>query len=187
MRRIPKYYFDFREKINRLLVDHYHMSIENVPCVKREKISHSPVAFYNKSKMYFDESSLPLACTDISDLSNQNVLYGIFCKGKFYIGSTTDFGERISTHIKDAKKYKKKKLQRLYADMVQTGECLAFVFATTDTEQDLRRLEHIVIRECKKYSIDKACNFDENAIFFINEGIDDSKEYANKFCYNIVN
>lgn len=181
---ITSSYIEFRKLAEIQLVALYNPPQENVPWIKRAVLTEQPIAFYNKCKMYFDKSSLPLSCVDVTDLSNKYVLYGIYCNDKFYVGSTTDFGERMATHVKDTKK--DNGMRQLYSDMTKTGECISFVFAVFGDEESLRNAEHTIIKECKSYSIKKACNFEVCAIRFINESIDDTKEYSQKYCYNIM-
>ena len=182
---ITENYENFRKVAEIPLTVLYNILSENSPRIKRPILSEQPIAFYNKCKMYFDKSSLPPSCADVTDLCNKCVVYGIYCNDKFYVGSTTDFGERMATHIKDTRK--NRELQQLYSDMVKAGECISFVFCITESEETLSQAEHTVIKECKNYSVRKACNFDENAIKFITESIGDTKEYAQKYCYNIMN
>ncbi len=182
--KISTDYIEFRKLSEISLITLYNLPIENMPWVKRPSLSEQPIVFYNKCKMYFDNSSLPPYCVDVTDVSNKNVLYGIFCNNKFYVGSTTDFGERMATHIKNTRK--DKSLQQLYSDMIKNGEAVSFIFAIFEDEKMLKDAEHMLIKECKKYSIKKACNFDEKAEKFINESIEDTKEYAQKYCYNII-
>jgi hypothetical protein len=112
-------------------------------------------------------------------------IYGIYCNGKFYIGKTSDFGERLSTHIKDSRSDKKTS-QQLYKDMVECGECLVFIFCIVEDKETFDRLEHEIIKECKEFSIGLSCNFDQQKIKFITESIDDTKEYSLNYCYNII-
>ena len=70
--------------------------------------------------------------------------------------------------------------------MIKNGEDVSFIFTIFEDEKMLKDAEHMLIKECKKYSIKKACNFDEKAEKFINESIEDTKEYAQKYCYNII-
>lgn len=182
---IKNYYYDFRKRIDNILCVKYNLPIGNLSWVKKINISQSPIAFFNKCNIYFDNSSLPPNCSNVIDLSNKYVLYGIYCDGKFYIGKTKDFGERLSTHIKDSRNNKSS--QQLYKDMIKCGECLAFIFGVVDVENLCNDIEHTIINECKQFSIDMSCNFDKQKIKFITESIDDTKEYALKYCYNIVN
>ena len=182
---IKNYYHDFRTKVDFILESNYNLPTGNLPWIKKERISQLPIAFYNKCNMYFDESSLPPSCSNVTDLSNKHILYGIYCNNKFYIGKTSDFGERLSTHIKDSR-IDKKSSQQLYKDMIKCGECLVFVFCIAEDKETLDILEHEVIKECKEYSIMLSCGFDQQKIKFITESISDSKEFALYYCYNIV-
>jgi hypothetical protein len=182
---IKEYYHNFRTKVDFILESCYNLPHGNLPWVKKEKISQLPIAFYNKCNIYFDESSLPPSCTNVTDLSNKYIIYGIYCNGKFYIGKTSDFGERLSTHIKDSRSDKKTS-QQLYKDMVECGECLVFIFCIVEDKETFDRLEHEIIKECKEFSIGLSCNFDQQKIKFITESIDDTKEYSLNYCYNII-
>lgn len=182
--KIPDYYYEFRQIADTTLNVKYDIPIGNLSWIKPFKRSGQPISFYNYCKMWLDESSLPPSCSDVTDLSNKGVLYGIFCNGKFYVGSTEDFGERMSTHVKDSKKNDLG--QEMYSDMVKEGECFVFIFAIVDNNI-LLSAESDLIGECKNYSIRKACKFNEKSIKFISESIADSKEYASKYCYNIKN
>ena len=179
---VPDYYYDFRRIADTVLTVKYDIPTGDLPWVKEFKKSNQPISFHNGCKMWLDESSLPPSCSDVTNLSNKGVLYGLFCNWKFYVGSTEDFGERMSTHVMDSKKDGLG--QELYSDMIKTGECVVFVFAIVD-HSILLKAESDLIRECKEYSIKKSCNFDETAIKFITESISDSREYASNYCYNI--
>lgn len=182
---IKDHYYKFREQVDTVLRITYNWPMSKLSWVKEINISQSPVAFFNKCNIYFDNSSLPPICSNITDLSNKYVLYGIYCCDKFYIGKTKDFGERLSTHIKDSRNSNSS--QQLYKDMIKQGECLAFIFCVADDEKTFNDMEHTIINKCKQFSIDMACNFDKQKIKFIKESIGDTKEYALKYCYNIVN
>lgn len=174
-------YEKFRKKAEiSLMLTCDDILIENTPCIKRPILE--PRYCTNKCKMYFDDSSLPPSCADITDLSNKCVIYGIYCKDKFYIGSTTDFGDRMMTHVKDSRKIKQS--QKLYSNMMN-NECISFVIGIVKDETTLRQVEHTIIKECKDYSIARACNFNDDEIKFIKESTNDSKRYAKKYCYNI--
>lgn len=176
-------YYDFRKSARDTLKFTYGLHELNLSNVNDVKLTNDPISFYRECCMYFDKSSLPQCCKNVSDLTKLLVLYGIFCIDSFYIGQTTDFGERMSTHIKDAKKYKE--YQRLYPNMVKAGECISFVFGVFDDIDTMEKAEHTIIRECKDYSIKKACNFNDAKYKFIKESKDDMREYALKHCYNI--
>ena len=178
-----EYYYTFRERVSTILQEQYGLPKEKVSWVKKIKTSSQPIAFFNKCNIYFDESSLPLICTNVTDLSNKYILYGILCNGKFYIGKTQDFGERMSTHIKDSRNCKSS--QQLYKDMLITNECTTFIFGIVDNETLLEELEHRVIQECKDFSIELTCNNKEDLIKFIRESISDMKKYSSNYCYNI--
>lgn len=182
---IQDYYYDFRKRVDLILSLQYNLPQGNLSWVKSAKITQQPIAFFNDCNIYFDESSLPPICSNVTDLSNKYILYGIFCNGKFYIGKTKDFGERMSTHIKDSRNNTSS--QQLYKDMLKNGECLTFIFGIADDVNTFDSMEHTIINECKKYSVELECNFDKQKIKFINESIEDTKEYALKYCYNIIN
>lgn len=183
--KISKDYQDFRKSVRERIEALYNLRQENISWVKRVVLSKQPIVFYNKCKMFFDESSLPPSCSDVTDLSNKYVLYGIYCNNKFYIGSTGDFGERMTTHIRDSRK--DKGLQRLYTDMAKTGECVSFVFGVLDNEKNLKDAEHTVIKECKDYSVKRDCKFDDRKVKFVSESLSDMKKCGQKYCYNIKN
>lgn len=182
--KISNDYENFRKMVDLSLSDRYDKGSDDISYVKRALLTEQPIVFYNKCKMYFDKSSLPPTCTDVTDLSGKCVVYGIYCNGKFYIGSTTDFGERMTTHIRDSRKNKKG--QQLYSDMVKKGECLSFVFRIADNVKIMKEIEHLIISRCKEYSIEKACDFNKDMVRFINESFEDSREYEQKYCYNII-
>lgn len=182
--KIVDYYYDLRQKANEELTRVYGVSDGEKSWLKDAKILPQPLSFWNGGKIYFDDASLPPQYSSVTDLSNKLVLYGILCNGKFYVGRTKDFGERISTHAKDARNNTSS--QMLYQDMATKGECLAFIFCTTEDEETLKQMERTLIALNKDYSIAKACNFDAEKIRFINESVEDRKEYSSKYCYNIA-
>lgn len=181
---IKGHYYEFRKRVDRILSTQYNLPQGNLSWVKDAKITHQPIAFFNKCNIFFDESSLPPICSFITDLSSKYILYGIFCNDKFYIGKTKDFGERMSTHIKDSRNNNSS--QQLYNDMLECGECLTFIFGIAEDEETFDNMEHIIISECKNFSVEKECNFDSNMIKFIKESKADTKRYALKYCYNII-
>ena len=181
--RMNEIYTEYRKRADILLLTKFDIPSNEMIYIKDSRIAQTPIAFYNGCKMYFDESSLPCSYSDITDLSNKFVLYGIFCNNKFYIGQTTDFGERMATHIKDSKK--EKKHQTLYQNMRETQECVSFVFAVFNDYETLKKAEATIIADCKQFSIEKRCCNDKNKIKFIMESINDEREYAQTYCYNI--
>lgn len=182
--KIVDYYYNFRQKANDLLDREYAIPVGHKAWVKRAKVLHQPISFFNGCNIYFDETSLPPICSNVTDLSNQYVLYGILCNGKFYMGKTTDFGERMSTHAKDARN--NTSAQLLYQDMIRTGECLVFAVCIAEDKETFDRIEHSLISLAKEFSIEKGCNFNNDLINVIKESIRDSKEYSSKYCYNIA-
>ena len=185
MIEIVDYYYDLRQKADEVLVREYNTPIASKAWLKQAKIHPQPISFWNGGEIYFDDASLPPLCSSVTDLSNKFVLYGILCNGKFYIGKTTDFGERISSHAKDARNNTSS--QQLYQDMARIQKCLVFVFCVAKTEGELNEMEHSLITMTKEYSIAKACGFNNERIQFIKESIQDTKEFAFKYCYNINN
>jgi len=160
------------------------------PYIKRASLPDDPIAYHNKCCMYFDRSSLPPCCAGIKDLMGRNVVYGIYCRDKFYIGSTGDFGERVSTHIKESRgRTRGIGRQQLYRDMADTGECVVFVCCICGTIGQARSVEHDVIRLCKQYSVRKKCEEDgyaDGSAEGIGEGRDSlAKEFEQAGCYNI--
>lgn len=184
----PEHYYEFRRRVDCILTMKYDIPQGNTPYIKEANLTQIPLAFYNGCNMFLDLSSLPPFCVSVTDLSNKNVLYGIFCNEKFYIGQTTDFGERMSTHVKDSKKHKKQ--QKLYADMKMCKECCVFILGVFDGPngvEEMKNAETEIIQCCKNFSIEKECGYDKRQIKFIKESIEDEKEYSLKYCYNISN
>lgn len=182
------FYDAFKEKANLLIEARYNLPTGNMPYVKPLKISEVPLSFENKCAIYFDMNSLPVSCSYVEDLSNKQVAYGIFCNGKIYIGSTSNFGERMRTHAKDRQNGKKHKGQKLYADIVKSKrqECFSFVICISDDKEQIKEIEHTLIGLCKDMSLEKSCNYDEKIIKFIKESSDDTKKESLNYCYNII-
>ena len=76
------------------------------------------IQWNNKVVLKMDMSTLPKQYKNVEDLNFKWVLYIITTSlGKIYIGFTNDYGQRMQTHVKDARsKYDK----LLYADMVKS-------------------------------------------------------------------
>lgn len=103
--------------------------------------------FNNKCTLYYSKDRLKeLGVTDKADLANKYVLYTIFTpKHKFYIGETDDIGERMNTHIKDARSIDKP----LYNDLRECGIGFVNILYIGENKEDVRDKENKMIMGVK--------------------------------------
>lgn len=100
----------------------------------------------NKVNCYVNLSSLPRGYNSIEDLSCKPVVYQITTKSnKLYIGSTSDFGERMDTHSKNARD----KETEMYSDMRCYGEYDVDIIAVCETIEDAKDKEKQIINDYK--------------------------------------
>lgn len=181
MKKPSPHYLEFRRNAEKKLSALGLMN-GNFPYLRNANIQDT-TWFDNETELFFDSSSLPISCNSIKDLSNRFILYGIFCKGKFYVGKTANFGERMSTHLSDAKKREEK---RLHKDMRNEGKGLAFVFCECPSQEVLDEAEHIAIKAIKDSSLHLAAGSGKFCKL-IKEDKKRTQEYQLKYCYNIKN
>jgi len=192
MVNIEDNYYHFRRLAGiKLGVEYNTPSAYNI-FIKDAVIARNPF-FNNVMKVWFDESSLPVSCTNISDLSNKFVLYGAYTNGetfRFYIGQTGDIGERITTHLKDIRKVNTlAEARTFHKEARKTGECIIFILGVFDTEEELKMAEHTMIAFNKDYSIEQSCKSKEHYQFvqeMKNTTKSIYKDYTNAHCMNII-
>ena len=178
-----KYYYGVRKMVEDAVSSTFSLDKSHLPYVKNANIIDT-TWFDNKVSMKFDESSLPISCNTLFDLRNRFLLYGIYCNGKFYVGKTSDFGERMITHIRDARKQEEK---RLHKDMRSGKESFAFIFCELRNQKELDEAEHIAIKIAKEASLNAETENGEGFKKFVMEDKEMLKKYQLKRCYNVAN
>lgn len=180
-----KYYYDVRRKVEDAVASTFSLDKSLLPFVKKANIVET-TWFDNKVCMDFDKSSLPISCNSLKDLRNRFLLYGIYCNGKFYVGKTYDFGERMITHVRDARKTKEKTIQMIHKDMMKHKGTFSFVFCELRNQDELDNAEHIAIKIAKNASLVAETENKDGLMEYVLERKKMMREYQQKRCYNIA-
>lgn len=103
------------------------------------------IQWNNKVTLKMDMSTLPKPYKTVEELNKKWVLYTITTSlGKVYVGITNDYGQRMQTHVKDARsKYDK----LLYADMVKSKLNVAKVVGIYENYAIARAKESAMIEQ----------------------------------------
>lgn len=141
------------------------------------------VGWNNKIAFYLDKSSLPDGYGNVLDLNNLGVLYYIVTEENIvYIGITTDFGQRIQTHIKESRSCKDNK-KKLYKDIDLYGCGIIGIINVYETYEELCEAESRLIKDFKNLYLTE--EFGSNYEFLISE--EKQREFLFKKFYNIKN
>ena len=183
--KAEEYYYEVRRKVEEKISSAFSLDNGYLPYIKPADIIET-TWFDNKVSMKFDKSSLPTSCNALMDLRNRFLLYGIYCNGKFYVGKTNDFGERMITHIRDARKKEEK---RLHKDMRNGKESFAFIFCELRSQEELDEAEHMAIKIAKNASLLSETTREDGDWYtkYVLESKELTAKYQSKRCYNIAN
>lgn len=143
------------------------------------------VSFNNVVRLFYSQEELlkVTGCKFLSELSEKFVSYAIVTETDirnmcaWYFGHTGDPGERMNTHVKDARSCKRK----LYEELRKRKRALVIIFGVFDTLDEAAKLEETLIVEVK------------NKVFFELTGLDARKHsnivnrYTKNYIFNIKN
>ena len=131
-----------------------------------------PIAFNNIVCMYISMAHLKLehGINSVEELMNKHITYGIVLpNNKWYFGHTGDVGERVHTHIKNARS----KMSDFFKDFRDFGKGIFTVLKICETEEDSIYWETKLITQYKKAIFEKKMSAPIN-------------EYSNKEINKIV-
>lgn len=113
----------------------------------------------NNYTLYINKENYEkLGIKNRKDLCNKDIVYMIYNQGGIYIGQTTDFNERMHSHIKDANIESKKKLYESIRHYKTSYVTILHCYKMNETENISEGIEKEYLNEIMKWSLNDSIN-----------------------------